>query len=71
MDSPQDKYIMYVYYTISNRLTAVRERHYYEHITRHKISRQKWKDIIDVIYDRHNPGNWDLEDIVLYKERMV
>ena len=66
-----EKYYMYVSYTICNNLTGVFETHYYEHITRHKISRQKWKDIIDVIFDRHNPGNWSLTSIILYKERMI
>lgn len=65
------KCYMYVSYTIVNRLTSVRETHYIEFITRHTISRQKWKDLIDFIYEKHNPGNWDLNDLTLIKERWI
>lgn len=65
------KSYMYVSYTIENRLTSVFETHYTELISEHTVSRKKWKDIIDFIYEKHNPGNWDVYNITLLKERWV
>lgn len=62
---------MYVRYTIVNRLTNVFKTYYVEFVSIHTVSRQKWKDLIDFIYEKHNPGNWDVDSIALLKERWL